>query len=92
MDEDKDKLIQEASRLRGQEAVVEVMFRLKKAITDLNEVSTKQQNEIIKLTRSIKWLTFAILLLTLIMVLNSLFPNYLKSIDAIIIKIKSIIP
>ncbi len=68
MDEDKEKIIQEASRLRGQGAVTEVMFRLKKAITDLNETSTKQQDEIIKLTRSIKTLTKVIVLLTLIMI------------------------
>ena len=72
MDEDKDKLIQEASRLRGQDAVTEVMFRLKKAITDLNETSTKQQDEIIKLTRSIKILTIFIFILTVIMVIISL--------------------
>lgn len=75
MDEDKDKLIQEASRLRGQDAVVEVMFRLKKAITDLNEVSTKQQNEIIKLTRSIKTLTFFIFILTVVMLIIALYKN-----------------
>jgi hypothetical protein len=69
MDEDKDKLIQEASRLRGQGAVVETMFRLKEAITKLDETSTRQQGEIIKLTISIKSLTKVIVILTLIMVI-----------------------
>jgi hypothetical protein len=56
------------SGLRGQGAIVEMMSRLKASIIRLDETSTKQQKEVIKLTKSIRMLTWAIFGLTIILV------------------------
>ena len=68
--EQSDELLaQEAdSGLRGQGAIAEIMIRLKASIINLDETSTKQQKEVIKLTKSIRMLTWAIFGLTIFLV------------------------